>query len=112
MMSGYLQAKMPKKACELFGKDLSQIQWQRGGQIFDCIHSFTIEGCGKDSNCEDCKIKNAVVDTFTTGQTHEGVHTVLDIKKQNKIIPYELQVSTQKKGDFAIVTIYKYEEIS
>jgi len=45
-----------KQACELFEKDLSQIEGRRGGQVFDCIHSFTEAGCGKDENCEDCKI--------------------------------------------------------
>ena len=55
-----------KKACALFGKDLPQIEGQRGGQVFNCIHSFTEAGCGQDINCENCKIKNAVVETFTT----------------------------------------------
>ena len=97
-----------EKACELFGKALSQIEGHRGGQVFDCIHAFTEAGCGLDENCENCKIKNAVVDTFTTGNSHNSVHTILDIKKQEQNIPYEIQVSTRKVDDFAIITIEKY----
>jgi len=97
-----------EKACELFGKDLSQIEGHRGGQVFDCIHSFTDAGCGLDENCENCKIKNAVVDTITTGNSHNSVHTILDIKKQNQTKQYEIQVSTKKVDDFAIITIEKY----
>ena len=96
------------KACELFGKDLSQIEGYKGGQVFNCIHSFTEAGCGKDINCEDCKIKNAVVDTFTTGEEQNFVETKLDIKKIEEIIPYDIQVSTKKIGDFVVVAINKY----
>ncbi|MBA3003782.1 MAG: hypothetical protein FP813_08035 [Desulfurivibrio sp.] len=97
-----------KKACELFAKRLDQIEGYRGGQVFDCVHAFTEAGCGLDPNCENCKIKNAIVDTFATGNSHSHVRTILDIKKQTKITHHEMQVSTEKIGDFALVTIEKY----
>lgn len=97
-----------KKACDLLDRRLDQIEGYRGGQVFDCVHAFTEAGCGLDSHCEDCKIKNAIVDTFATGKPHTNVRTILDIKKQTKITPHELQVSTEKIGDFALVTIEKY----
>ena len=100
-----------KNACALFGKDLSQIEGYRGGQVFDCTHSFTEAGCGKDPNCEDCVIKNAVVATFVTGVAHNGVQAILDIKKQNTTTPYDMQIATEKTGDFVLVTIDKYEKI-
>ncbi len=99
-----------KKASELFKKDLSQIEGHRGGQVFDCTHAFTEAGCGKDENCEDCKIKNSVVETFTREKSFNGISTVLDIKKNNSIIPYALQVSTEKIGDLALIRIDKYEK--
>lgn len=94
-----------KKACELFDKNLAQIEGHRGGQVFDCIHSFTEKGCGLDPNCEDCKIKNAVVDTFLSGESQENIQTILDIKSHNIITPYVVKVSTKKVGDFALITI-------
>ena len=99
-----------KKACELFEKDLSQIEGHRGGQVFDCVHAFTEMGCGKDENCEDCKIKNSIVDTFTSGKSYDGVSTVLEIKKNNSKKPYVLKVSTEKVGDLALIRIDKYDK--
>ncbi len=94
-----------KKACELLGKNLNQIEGYRGGEVFDCIHSFTEKGCGIDPNCEDCKIKSAVVETFLSGKSHVGVQTILDIKDHNIITPYVVKVSIKKVGDFALLTI-------
>ena len=101
-----------KKACELFSKELVQIEGYKGGQVFDCIHAFSEAGCGMDTNCEKCKIKNAVVDTFSTGNSHNGVDTILDIKKYDEIIPHAMQVATEKIGDFVLITINKYMRIA
>jgi hypothetical protein len=99
-----------KSACELFSKDLSEIEGYRGGQIFDCIHSFSEAGCGLDENCEDCKIKKAVLDTFASGNSHANIQTDLDIKKQNETLPYAMVVSTEKTGKFILITVVKYEK--
>ena len=101
-----------KKACELFEKDLSQIERHRSGQVFDCIHSFTEAGCERDVNCEYCKIRNSVVETFTSGKSFNGVSTVLDTKKNNIIKPYNLQIATEKVGDLALLRIDKYEKLA
>lgn len=98
-----------RKALELFEKELHEVESHRGGQIFDCVHSFTEAGCGKDINCENCKIKNAIVDTFTTANSHNGVSTELSIKKANGTKTYVLQVSTEKVGDLALVRVDRYE---
>ncbi len=100
-----------KKVCDMFDKDLSQIEAQRGGQVFDCIHSFTEQGCGKDAHCEDCIIKNAVVHTHTTGEPKTSVMTIMDTKKQDKIAPYEIRISTHKIGNYSAITVHKYKEI-
>ena len=101
-----------KSARQLFNKSLAEIEGHRGGQVFDCIHSFTEKGCGLDENCEDCKIKGAVLDTFASGNPHNNVETVLNIKKQKKTMPYAMVVSTEKVGDFALITVVKYDEKS
>ncbi|MEQ8175256.1 MAG: hypothetical protein ABRQ26_09330 [Syntrophomonadaceae bacterium] len=98
-----------QRACELFDKDISQIEGFRGGQVFNCIHSFTELGCGKDVNCEDCKIKGAIVDTFNTGNSFTNVKRTLDVKKAEKTAPYLLEISTEKIGNLALVRINKYQ---
>jgi len=98
-----------RKALELFEKELHEVEGHRGGQVFDCIHSSTEAGCGKDSNCENCKIKDAIVDTFATARSRKGVSTSLQIKKANGTKTYVLQVSTEKVGDLALVRVERYE---
>ena len=101
-----------KSARQLFNKSLAEIEGKRGGQVFNCIHSFTEKGCGLDENCEDCKIKGAVLDTFASGNPHKNIETVLNIKKQEEAVPYAMVVSTEKVGDFALITVVKYDEKS
>jgi hypothetical protein len=97
------------KALGLFGKQLSEVENKRGGQVFDCIHSFSEAGCGKDVNCENCKIRDAIVDTFNTGNPHPGVSTTLQIKKAGGLSPHVLQVSTEKVGDLALVRVERFD---
>lgn len=97
-------------ALELFGKKLDEVEGRRGGQVFDCIYAFTKDGCGKDSNCEGCKIRDGIIDTFTTGKSHNGVSTSLQIKKTTGTITYVLQVSTEKVGDLALVIIERFDK--
>lgn len=99
------------KALELFGKDLSQTEGYRGGQVFDCVLAFTSDGCGKDVHCENCKIKNAIVETLAKGRAFEGVSTHLEIRKNGEINTYILEVSTERVGDLALVKIEQYKQM-
>jgi hypothetical protein len=98
-----------KMALRLFGKEIHEFAGHRGGQVFDCIHSFSEAGCGQDANCENCKIKNAIVDTFNTGEPQNGVATTLQIKKSDGIKNYVMQVSTEKAGDLALVRVERFD---
>ena len=99
-----------QRALDLFGKDLRQVEGHRGGQVFDCLHSFSAAGCGMDVNCEHCAIKGAIVDTFTTGARHDAVAATLPVMKAGAPGYRTLQVSTKKIGDLALVRIERYEE--
>ncbi len=99
-----------RRALELFEKELHEVEGRRGGQVFDCIYAFTEDGCGKDSNCEGCKIRDGIIDTFTTGKPHNGVSTSLQIKKGTGTMTYVLQVSTEKVGDLALVRIERFDK--
>lgn len=99
-----------KAALRLFRKALPEVENHRGGQVFDCLHSFSAAGCGLDANCEHCAIKGAIVDTFTTGMPHQAVTATLPVKKAGVPGYRALQVSTEKTGDLALVRIERYEE--
>ena len=99
-----------KEARALFNKNLAEIEGHKDGDVFDCIHAFSEKGCGLDEKCVDCWIKGAVLDTFATGTPHDNVKTILDIKKEDGIIPYAIVVSTEAVGDFVLLTVFKYEK--
>jgi len=98
-----------RKALALFGKGLEAVEGFRGGQVFDCVHSFSEAGCGKDINCEDCPIKNAIVDTFATGTPHRAVAATLQVKKAGDTENRVVQVSTEKIGELALVRVERYD---
>lgn len=91
------------KALALFAKPLPKAEGHRGGEVFNCIHSFTEPGCGKDANCEDCKIKAAIVATFE-GAHARDVSATLVIRQQQDT-PYRLTISSEAVGNFALVRI-------
>lgn len=98
-----------RQALALFGKELSEIENHRGGEVFDCVYSFTEAGCGKDPGCENCPIKNAIVATFVSGQTYQGVAATLQVKKAGRDEYRVVQVSTEKSGELALVRIERYD---
>jgi hypothetical protein len=99
-----------KAALDLFKKTFPEVENHRGGQVFDCLHSFSEAGCGMDANCENCAIKGAIVDTFATGVPHAEVAATLPVRKAGESGYRAVQVSTEKVGDLALVRIERYED--
>lgn len=99
------------KAGYLFNKEISQMEGIRGGQVFDCIQSFTEAGCGMDINCEKCTIKQTIVDTLSAGNSFKALKSPLDVKQGDNTISYILQISTEKIGDLALVRIDEYRPV-
>lgn len=97
------------RALELFEKELAEVEAHRGGQVFDCVHSFTAAGCGRDVNCENCTIKHAIVDTFDTAVPRHTASAVLQVKRNGGIESRTIQVSTEKLGDLALVRIESFD---
>jgi hypothetical protein len=94
------------RALEVFGKQLNQVEGHRGGEVFDCIHSFTDAGCGKDINCEGCRIKDAIINTFETGCAHTEIQTELTIRNHSDTEEIrDIQISTQIVGKLTFVSI-------
>lgn len=63
--------KINRTGLQKIGKTASEVLGFRGGEVFNCLHSFNDKGgCGFKKECEDCVIKNAVMQTF---QTKKGV---------------------------------------
>ena len=93
------------RALALFGKTLAEAEGHRGGEGFNCVHSFSADGCGKDIHCEDCKIKAAIVGAFT-GEESSAMST-LTIRRGHDA-PYTLAIATEHAGSYALVRIDRF----
>jgi hypothetical protein len=65
-----------------------------GGEIFQCINSFTGEGCGKSRECLECNVRNSVMHTFETGKNIYKKESELDIVNNGLPITLNLLIST------------------
>lgn len=99
------------QACSLFGKDISQIERHKGGEVFDCIYAFTEEGCGKHSKCENCSIRRSIVETMATGKSFPCVMANLEVRRNAATVLYTLQVSTERIDKYALVRIDSYKKL-
>ena len=55
-------------ARDVTGKESVQIEGFKGGDVFDCVHSFEIGGCGNTIHCKACTIRQSVNETFSSGK--------------------------------------------
>jgi PAS domain S-box-containing protein len=67
---------------EFTGIPETEIQKGRACGVFGCINALEDpRGCGFGENCKNCAIRDAMEDTFRTGQSHQGIdyRAVFDI---------------------------------
>lgn len=79
-----------RKGLQFTGRDSEELSGLLCGQVFECVHSLDVQGCGKNSECALCSIRSLVMRTFETGEptyekegrlvvVSEGVEVSLDI---------------------------------
>jgi hypothetical protein len=95
-------------ALALFGRSPREAEGHRGGEVFGCIHSFTVAGCGKDVNCDTCPIKAGIVSSFGGGEA-TGISATLVIRQASDIA-YAMTISTEPVGAYALVRIDQFEK--
>jgi len=68
---------------QALGRPKEEILGLLGGQVFQCVNAFMEGGCGRGVECAHCPVRNAVTETFQTGQAihkREGHLTLLTSK--------------------------------
>ncbi len=51
---------------------------QRPGEALRCVHALeSPRGCGTSPDCQHCRIRQAIADTFSTGASHRGIEVSL-----------------------------------
>jgi hypothetical protein len=94
--SDVVVAMANKPLLSLFGKTLSQVTGQRGGDVFECAYARLPEGCGRTVHCSGCAIRRAVTETFTTGRSLQKVLAYLNRDAVTQFLQLGMLISTEK----------------
>jgi hypothetical protein len=94
--SDVVVAMANKPLLSLFGKSLSQVTGQRGGDVFECAYARLAGGCGRTVHCSGCAIRRAVTETFTTGRSLQKVLAYLNRDAVTQFLQLGMLISTEK----------------
>lgn len=100
-----------KYARELLGKELSEMEDHRPGDIIECVYSHAPGGCGSDLHCKSCVIRNTVTETFATGKSFINVPAYPDIEILSNVKSMRFTISTEKVGDLVLLRIDDVKDI-
>jgi hypothetical protein len=93
------------RVCELLGKELSSVNGERGGDVFECAYAAMPEGCGRTIHCSGCTVRNTVMETLRTGVSAERVPASLRQGRPGRARDIELLISTERAGDHVLLRI-------
>lgn len=99
-----------RRARELLGKDLPEIDDHLGGDVMGCAYASLPGGCGQQSHCESCTIRRTVLHTFRTGKGSYRVSAYPDIQIENEVKSMALLITTEKVGDAVLLRIEDLRE--
>jgi PAS domain-containing protein len=94
-----------KTVRQFLKKDLTQIEGNKGGDVFECRHATLPGGCGKTVHCSGCTIRRTVMDTFSSGKSQEKLRAYLNRETPDGSQPLRLLISTEKVHDVVLLRI-------
>ena len=93
------------KALEIMGKEAIDVEGYAGGDVFECAFAELPLGCGKTEHCSGCTIRNTVMDTFLTGESHLKSPAYLMRGDPHKPHLIDLMITTEKVNDIVFLRI-------
>ena len=92
-------------ALELGGKQGAAVPGTFCGDVLECINASRPRGCGKTDLCPDCRFRESVNETYSTGlPVHRRVAIL--VKKDGDILKnIPLLVSTRKDGEVVMLRL-------
>ena len=86
-------------------KDISEIQGQLKGDVFECVYADLPGGCGCTEHCSACTIRQTVQLTHETGQNQSGIKAYHYHNTPEGPEHYWITISTEKIGDSVLLRI-------
>jgi len=81
-------------AHQLLEKSTEQIQGYLDGDVFECEYARLPEGYGQTVHCSGCAIRNTIMDTLQTDQSHKMVPAYLNQYLDGNSRQIKLLIST------------------
>lgn len=83
--------RINRAVAEFAGRTGEELLGLRGGEALGCLNSLdSPQGCGFGAACEECRVRQTVLDTSDTGRSHSQVEATLTFvrgdKKETKIL--------------------------
>ena len=94
-----------QQAQEILHKSLAEIQGGQPGDVFECVHAETPEGCGHTIHCGGCAIRRTVMDTFKSGRSHAKVPAFVNRGSPDESRKIDLLISTEKVKNVVLLRI-------
>jgi hypothetical protein len=92
-------------ALTLLKKNLAAINHVILGTVFECAYSRLPGGCGKTSHCAGCTIRNAIMDTFATGNPNLDIPATVVSSSMGDGESVPLRISTEKALNYVLLKI-------
>jgi PAS domain S-box-containing protein len=103
-----------REGIEFAAKEKSLLLDQLGGDVFNCLNSFKMPGCGRNAECSNCPIRSRVSRTIISGETiHNGegrMTFLVDGKKVNLDLLVSTSLVKRDEGDLVLITIVDITE--
>lgn len=101
-----------KSGLEMLGKKLEEIEYELGGDVFECSYASVEGGCGRTLHCTTCAIRNIVMDTLTTGQGYKSIPAFQSINTKDGTRILKFYISTEKVKECILLRIDKVSDIN
>lgn len=89
----------------LIHKRPDEIDQMLAGTVFECPHARSSDGCGNTIHCKSCTIRNAIVETLTTGKACCRLPAYADLHTFSTNRQMRFSISTEKVGDAVLLRI-------
>ena len=96
---------------KMLGKDMDEIEDALGGDAFECSYASLEGGCGNTEHCKTCTIRNAVMDTLSTGKGYRNIPAFQSINTSEGPKIFRFYISTEKVEECILLRIDKAVEV-
>jgi len=97
--------RLNEAGSRVLGRTADQTSGRLIGDVIECIHAATPEGCGRTIHCSACAIRRAVTATSGDGQPRRAVKAEQLVRTEQGLKLAHYTLSTEKAGGAVLVMI-------